>query len=762
MSDNEEKLLDYLKRATTELRDTRRRLNLAEEASREPIAIIGMACRYPGGVRTPDDLWTLVAEGRDGVTAFPEDRGWNVAELYDPVPGTPGRSYTRHGGFLHDAADFDAEFFGISPREALAMDPQQRLLLESSWEALEDAGIRPGTLRGSDTAVFAGMMYHDYAGSASSGSVASGRVAYAFGLEGPAVTVDTACSSSLVALHLAVQALRNGECSLALAGGVTVMSGPETFVEFSRQRGLSADGRCKAFSDDADGTGWAEGVGVLVVKRLSDAIRDNDHILATVRGTAVNQDGASNGLTAPNGPAQQRVIRTALANAGLTPADIDAVEAHGTGTTLGDPIEAQAILATYGQNRDRPLLLGSLKSNIGHTQAAAGVGGIIKMVQAMRHELLPRTLHLSRPSTKIDWSTGQVTLLTEAVTWPTTPGRPRRAGVSSFGVSGTNAHIILQDHPTPPHPEPDPVPMPWLLSARTEPALREQAHRLHQHLSTRPELTTTAIARTLATRTTFPHRAAITGTDRHHLLHALTTITGTHTTTGNLAMLFTGQGAQHPGMGTELAATYPVFADTYDEVCTAFSPDLRHTINTDQIHQTGTTQPALFAFEVALYRLLTSFGIHPHFLTGHSIGELAAAHVAGIWTLPDAVTLVTARARLMQNLPPHGAMIAIHATEQQITPHLNPHVTIAAINTPHDLVISGDETATLHLAEKLATHGHRTKRLTVSHAFHSHHMDPILDEYHATAASITHHPPTIPLISTLDGRPLTSTPDYWT
>ncbi|CAL9641592.1 SDR family NAD(P)-dependent oxidoreductase [Streptomyces sp. enrichment culture] len=800
-----DRLAAYLHGELTGIRDAnddvRGRAPRVGSGADDPIAVVGMGCRFPGGVSSPDALWELVRSGRDAISELPRDRGWDLDNLFDPEPSASGRTYVRHGGFLDDIAGFDAAFFEVSPREALAMDPQQRLLLETAWETLEDAGIEPGSLRGTDTGVFIGAMAGDYGPrldtpyggvdgyvlTGTSGSVASGRLAYFLGLEGPAVTVDTACSSSLVALHQAAQAIRNGECSLAVAGGVTVMSSPGMLVEFSRQRGLSQDGRCKAFAESADGTGWGEGAGLVVLERLSEARARGHRVLAVLRGSAVNQDGASNGLTAPNGPSQQRVIRRALTDAGLTGADVDVVEAHGTGTKLGDPIEAQALLATYGRehSEDRPLWLGSLKSNIGHTMAAAGIGGVIKMVEALRRGILPPTLHVDEPTSHVDWSAGGVRLLTQAREWPEL-GRPRRAGVSSFGISGTNAHVILEQAPQTPQASvaeaPVDGPVGWALSARSEEALRAYAGRIAAAADGGPSVVD--VATTLAGRTAFEHRGVVVGTTPEELLAGLSAladglpaenVVSGVAGSGKSVLVFPGQGAQWEEMARELYATAPVFRERLEECARALSPfvewDLLEVLLTDEgaslLERVDVVQPALFAVMVSLAALWRSYGLEPDAVVGHSQGEIAAACVAGALTLDDAARVVALRSQAIRALARQGGMVSVALPVEQVRPRLEPwggDIAIAAINGPASTVVSGSARALDEMQNALDAEGVRTWRIPVDYASHSQHVDRIRDEVLELLAPVRPRASEVHFYSTVTGQRIDTAEldaDYW-
>ncbi|MFE9091252.1 SDR family NAD(P)-dependent oxidoreductase [Streptomyces griseus] len=754
MSDNQ-KLRDYLNKVTADLRQTRRRLEEARSADAQPIAIIGMSCRFPGGVESPEGLWELVAGERDAISPSPRDRGWDVDGLYDPDPERTGTSYARAGGFLADAGGFDAEFFGISPREALAMDPQQRLLLELAWEVFEAAGIDPTSVAGRPVGTYVGTStsgygitlaeappgVEGYLLTGSAAAVASGRIAYALGLEGPAVTIDTACSSSLVAMHLAAQALRSGESELAVAGGATVMSSPGTFVEFSRQRGLSPDGLCKPFAAAADGTGWGEGVGLLLLERLSDALANGHRVLGVLRGSSVNQDGASNGLTAPNGPSQQRVIRQALRNARVAGAQVDVVEAHGTGTTLGDPIEAQALLDTYGQGRPegRPLWLGSVKSNIGHTQAAAGVAGVIKMVMAMRHGELPVTLHVDEPSPHVDWSAGDVRLLTESVPWRA-DGHPRRAGVSSFGVSGTNAHVILEEppavQPKTAAPVADSGPVAWVLSGRGDAGLRGQAARLADFVRDRRAARTvdrewlTGVAAGLAGRAALEQRATVVGSDVDELLKGLDALTAdgqplAAATDSRTVFVFPGQGGQWVGMGRELLVSWPVFADRLAVCERALDPfvdwSLREVLTgSDEkwLGRVDVVQPVLWAVMVSLAEVWRAAGVEPDAVVGHSQGEIAAAVVAGRLSVEDGARVVALRSRALLRLAGQGAMASVALDVAEAEEVLPGSVTVAAVNAPGQVVVSGPPDEVAELCVRLEGQGVRARRIEVDYASH--------------------------------------------
>ncbi len=789
MGNNEDKLRDYLKRATADLQQARRRLHELEARDSEPIAIIGMSCRYPGGVRTPDDLWELVDEGRDAIGEFPADRGWDLEGIYDPTPDRPGKTYTRHGGFLYDAPDFDAEFFGISPRDARRSDPQQRILLEASWEAFERAGFDPYSLKGSQTGVYAGVMYHDYSGGSPDGSLVSGQVSYTLGLEGPSVSVDTACSSSLIALHMAAQALRAGDCTLALASGVAVMGTPEMFVDFSGRRGLAADGRSKSFSDDADGTSWAEGVGVLVLERLSDARRNGHQVLALLRGSAVNQDGASNGFSAPNGPSQVRVIEAALADAGLSRSDVDAVEAHGTGTALGDPIEAQSLLETYGQRTTgEPLLLGSIKSNMGHPQAAAGVAGVIKMIQALRHGRLPRTLHLGTPSTHVDWTAGAVELLSEARDWPEVT-RPRRAAVSSFGVSGTNAHVILEQAPVEEEigDRPAPVVHPLVVSAKTPAALAAAAGRLASHVDGSGD-PLTDIANTLAVgRARLDHRAVVLGQDREQVTEALRTlaaggsrpdvVTGTADVRGKTVFVFPGQGSQWVGMATELLAQSTAFAERMAECDAALRKFVDWSViavlsgepGTPPADRVDVVQPMLWSVMVSLAALWRAHGVEPDMVIGHSQGEIAAAAVSGALSLEDGARVVALRSKAIGDVlgGRGGGMLAAGLSADDLRSRLDAwdgRISLAADNGATSAVLSGDGDALDQLRDQLQAEGFRAKRVPVDYASHSAHVEHLSDRLLDDLGPITPRRGDVAMTSTVNEEPVeesTVDAEYW-
>ncbi|MFI5799467.1 type I polyketide synthase [Streptomyces sp. NPDC051677] len=810
---NEDKYRDYLKRVTADLRSTKQNLKEVRDRATEPIAIIGMSCRFPGGVDSPEQLWDLVLGDGDAIGPLPTDRGWPLDTLYDPDPDTPGRSYVTESGFLGGAAEFDAPFFGISPREALAMDPQQRLLLETSWEAVERAGIIPETLRGSSTCVFVGMSAHSY-GSGSptipseveghvvtgvAPAVASGRIAYTLGLEGPAMTVDTACSSALVSLHLACESLRRGETNLALTGAAAVIASPTVFSEYSRQRALAPDGRCKSFSDDADGTSWSEGAGMLVLERLSDARRNGHEVLAVIRGSALNQDGASNGLTAPHGPSQHRVIEAALSAAQVAPGQVDMVEAHGTATPLGDPIEAQTLVDVYGRDRDpeRPLWFGSLKSNIGHAQAAAGVGGIIKAVLALRHGVMPRTLHVDAPTREVDWGEGQVRLLTEAMPWPE-GDRPRRAAVSAFGMSGTNAHVVLQHDARTTAPEVrsaagappdsrDPAPqtatagsgkpsaVPVVLSAKSPAALSAQADRLRSFLRARPQAQPADVAWSLATtRSLFHHRAAVLAADRDTLLDGLDVLaTGERlplgvvsdvAAEGGMALMFPGQGGQWAGMARDLMAESPVFADSLracaevmDELVDWRLQDVVAGTDGHLLDRIDVVQPALFAVMVSLARLWQSWGVRVDAVVGHSQGEIAAACVSGALTLKDAARVAVTRSRLIVELSGKGRALSVGLSAPHALERLAPwgdELSLAAVNGPDSVVVSGASEALRGFAAKCKADGVWAWWIEVDFASHSAAVEEIRDELLAAIAGIEPVDGTVPLYSTVTGTRL--------
>ena len=747
------------------------------------VVVVGVGCRFAGGVGSAGQLWDVVAGERDVVGEFPSDRGWDVE----------GR-----GGFVAGVGGFDAGFFGISPREALGMDPQQRVLLEVCWEALEDARIVPGALLGGQAGVFAGASGSGYGGVAGSrltggsGAAVSGRVSYVLGLGGPAVTVDTATSSSLVAVHLACQSLRAGECDLALAGGVAVLVTPVAFAELSGLGGLSLGGQCRPFAAGADGTVWGEGAGVLVLERLADARVRGHRVLAVVAGSAVNQDGASGGLMAPDGGAQQRVIRAALANAGLSADQVDVIEGHGTGTRVGDPVEAGALIATYGQGRagGRQAWLGSVKSNIGHAQAAAGVAGVIKMVAALGAGVVPATLGVDAPCPGVDWAAGAVRLATGAVPWPAT-GRPRRAAVSSFGLAGTNAHLIVEQAPAVLPPSPSRPGrgllgggvLAWLVSGRSPQALAGQAGRLAAHLRARPGLAPGDVGWSLAvTRQAFEYRAVVTGTSGQELAAGLAAVaagepaagvvSGVAGDAGPVVFVFPGQGGQWAGMGQDLAASCPVFAARLAECGAALAPfvgwDLAEVLaDASTLDRADVVQPALWAVMVSLAAAWQGAGVIPDAVVGHSQGEIAAATVAGILSLDDAARIVASRSQALRALAGAGGMVSVAETADRVRDRIaawGDRLVVAAVNGPAATVVSGDPEALAELVAACETDGVRAQRLPVDYAPHGAQVEPFRGQILAALAGITPGPARIPMVSAMTGEFLDGPqagPDYW-
>jgi acyl transferase domain-containing protein len=782
-----------LKRSLLAIDQLEAKLAAAERARSEPIAIIGIGCRFAGGIRDLESFWKLLAAGTDVVSEVPKER-WDADQYFDPNPDVPGKAYTKRGYFVNGDVDrFDAPFFGISRREALSLDPQQRMLLEVVWESLEDAGIAPASLMGSQTAVFTGISSQDYVlhllsgdreqaadaytASGTAHSMASGRISYILGLQGPNVAVDTACSSSLVAVHLAVQSLRNREATLALAAGVNLILVPDGTVMLCRARMMSPDGRCKTFDASADGYARAEGCGVLVLKRLADAQRDGDRVLAVIRGTALNQDGRTSGVTAPNGPAQEAVIRAALANAGLTPGDISYIEAHGTGTSLGDPIEIKALGEVFGaQHAEQPLMVGSVKTNLGHGEAVAGVAGLIKAVLALRNRTIPPLLHLTKPNPLIAWDRYPIVVPTELTPWSSPEGKPRRAGVSSFGFSGTNSHVIVEEAPEIARNTTVAASGPQLLalSAENPEALRQLAERYRTYLASSDAPALSDIARSaIVGRSHFNERVAVvasTAADaagqlaefvRGNVVPGVTQGRASGGTIPELAFLFTGQGSQYAGMGLQLYARQPVFRAAMEQCARVLDPllgiPLLEVISGTRpgLDDTRFTQPALFAVEYALAQLWKAWGVEPSVVMGHSVGEYVAACIAGVFSLEDGLRLIAERGRLMSTLPAGGAMAAVFCDEGRVRTVLaaaSSEVAIAGTNGPQNTVISGSADALESVRSRLAAQGVESQRLNVSHAFHSHLMDPVLDAFEAFASQMRFSPPRIGLVSNVTGK----------